>query len=76
MRKKLLFSLFCATAALFLGLYLTNLALRPFLEKTSVFYAKVRAEEALNRTAAEVFAENGAIAEGIVRIQTNNSGET
>jgi len=75
MRKKLLFSLFCATAALFLGLYLTNLALRPFLEKTSVFYAKVCAEEALNRVAAEVFAENRTTAEGIVHIQTNDAGE-
>lgn len=75
MRKKVLFSLFCAAAALFFVLYLTNRALRPFLEKTSVFYAKVRAEETLNRTAAEVFAENRTTAEGIVHIQTNDSGE-
>lgn len=75
MRRKVLFLLFFATALLILAFHLTNMALRPFLEKTSVYYAKVCAEEALNRTAEQVFAENRSMVEGIVRIRTNESGE-
>lgn len=76
MRRKVLFLLFSATALLILAFHLANMALRPFLEKTSVYYAKVCAEETLNLMAEQVFAENRSMVEGIVRIQTNESGET
>ncbi|HQQ89055.1 MAG TPA: sporulation protein YunB [Oscillospiraceae bacterium] len=75
MRRKVFFLLFFATALLILTFHLMNMALRPFLEKTSVYYAKVCAEETLNRTAEQVFSENRSMAEGIVRIRTNESGE-
>lgn len=75
MKRKVFFSLFFVTALLILAFYLANMAFRPFLEKTSVYYAKVCAEKTLNRSAQQVFAENRSMVEGIVRIRTNESGE-